>query len=91
MNRILLVDQPLYIKANTNVQLLISSLDVIHSFSLASLGIKVDAGLCREILLLVYLYLFLFTTRYYNADICNHVILYNLLILLYVTFILNIS
>lgn len=42
-SRIILVDQPLFIKANTNVQLLISSLDVIHSFSLPSLGIKVDA------------------------------------------------
>jgi cytochrome c oxidase subunit 2 len=30
-------------KVNTTVQLLVSTLDVIHSFSLPSLGIKVDA------------------------------------------------
>ena len=41
--RIILVDQPLYIKANNNVHLIISSLDVIHSFSLPTLGIKIDA------------------------------------------------
>lgn len=43
LGRIILVDQPLYIKSNTNTQLTISSLDVIHSFSLPTLGIKVDA------------------------------------------------
>jgi len=43
LGRIILVDQPLYIKANNNTQLTISSLDVIHSFSLPTLGIKVDA------------------------------------------------
>lgn len=43
LGRIILVDQPLYVKYNTNTQLTISSLDVIHSFSLPTLGIKVDA------------------------------------------------
>lgn len=43
LNRIILVDQPLYIASNNNTQLIISSLDVIHSFSLPTLGIKVDA------------------------------------------------
>lgn len=43
LGRIILVDQPLYIKANTNVHLIVSSLDVIHSFALPSLGIKIDA------------------------------------------------
>lgn len=42
-NRIILVDQPLFINYNHNINLLISSLDVIHSFSLPSLGIKIDA------------------------------------------------
>ena len=43
LNRIILVDQPLYIKSNNNIHLIISSLDVIHSFSLPTLGIKIDA------------------------------------------------
>ncbi len=43
LGRIILVDQPLYVKYNTNTQLTIASLDVIHSFSLPTLGIKVDA------------------------------------------------
>ncbi|MGI9214211.1 MAG: hypothetical protein ACR2HS_00660 [Gammaproteobacteria bacterium] len=43
LGRIILVDQPLYIKANNNVNLIISSLDVIHSFALPTLGIKIDA------------------------------------------------
>jgi heme/copper-type cytochrome/quinol oxidase subunit 2 len=43
LGRLILVDQPLYIKANQNVHLIVSSLDVIHSFSLPTLGIKIDA------------------------------------------------
>ena len=43
INRIILVDQPLYIKNNNNINLIISSLDVIHSFALPTLGIKIDA------------------------------------------------
>ena len=43
LGRIILVDQPLYIKANNNVHLIVSSLDVIHSFALPALGIKIDA------------------------------------------------
>ena len=43
LNRIILVDQPLYIKQNNNTHLIVSSLDVIHSFALPTLGIKVDA------------------------------------------------
>lgn len=43
LNRIILVDQPLFIKAYQNVHLIVSSLDVIHSFALPTLGIKIDA------------------------------------------------
>jgi heme/copper-type cytochrome/quinol oxidase subunit 2 len=43
IGRIILVDQPLFIKCNSNYNLLVNSLDVIHSFSLPSLGIKIDA------------------------------------------------
>ena len=43
LGRIILVDQPLFIKANNNTHLIVSSLDVIHSFALPTLGIKVDA------------------------------------------------
>ena len=43
LGRLILVDQPLFIKQNNNTNLIISSLDVIHSFSLPSLGIKIDA------------------------------------------------
>lgn len=43
LGRIILVDQPLYIPKNSNIHLIISSLDVIHSFSLPTLGIKIDA------------------------------------------------
>lgn len=43
LNRLILVDQPLFLKANNNTQLIISSLDVIHSFALPTLGIKIDA------------------------------------------------
>jgi heme/copper-type cytochrome/quinol oxidase subunit 2 len=43
IGRIIYVDQPLFIHSNTCTSLIISSLDVIHSFSLPVLGIKVDA------------------------------------------------
>ena len=43
IGRIILVDQPLFLNSNNNYNLLINSLDVIHSFSLPTLGIKVDA------------------------------------------------
>lgn len=43
IGRIILVDQPLFLSCNTNYCLLINSLDVIHSFSLPTLGIKIDA------------------------------------------------
>ena len=42
-SRLILVDQPLFIPQNTNVSLEINAVDVIHSFSLPALGIKVDA------------------------------------------------
>jgi len=42
-SRLLLVDQPIFIPQYTNLSLEINSNDVIHSFSLPSLGIKVDA------------------------------------------------
>ena len=38
----ILVDQPLYVHSGIQTILLISSSDVIHSFSLPSLGVKVD-------------------------------------------------
>lgn len=43
ISRLIYVDQPLFIHSNTCTTLLITSLDVIHSFSLPVLGIKVDA------------------------------------------------
>lgn len=43
LGRLILVDQPLFLSKNTNYNLIINSLDVIHSFSLPTLGIKVDA------------------------------------------------
>jgi cytochrome c oxidase subunit 2 len=41
--RLILVDQPLFLPQFSNVSLQIHSNDVIHSFSLPALGIKVDA------------------------------------------------
>lgn len=41
--RLLSVDQPLFLPANTEVRLLITSADVIHSWAVPSLGIKMDA------------------------------------------------
>jgi heme/copper-type cytochrome/quinol oxidase subunit 2 len=41
--RLTLVDQPLFIPHKSTVCLEVSSVDVIHSFSVPSLGIKVDA------------------------------------------------
>merc|ERR1712045_777243 len=37
------VTNSIYLPSKTNIKLLVSSNDVIHSFSLPSLGIKVDA------------------------------------------------
>jgi cytochrome c oxidase subunit 2 len=41
--RLLTVDHPLYIPLETNIRFLITSKDVIHSFAIPSLGLKVDA------------------------------------------------
>lgn len=41
--RLILVDQPLFLPTGTSVSLQVNSNDVIHSFSLPALGIKVDA------------------------------------------------
>jgi cytochrome c oxidase subunit 2 len=41
--RLLTVDHPLYLPVETNIRLLIASKDVIHSFAVPSLGLKVDA------------------------------------------------
>lgn len=41
--RLLCVDNPLYIPSYTNILLVITSADVIHSFALPSAGIKLDA------------------------------------------------
>lgn len=41
--RLILVDQPLFLPKHNPIALEISATDVIHSFSLPSLGIKVDA------------------------------------------------
>jgi hypothetical protein len=41
--RLLTVDNPLFIPVETTIRLLITSNDVIHSFSIPSLGLKVDA------------------------------------------------
>ena len=40
---LLAVDNPLYIPVDTNVQLLLTSTDVIHSFGLPAFGLKTDA------------------------------------------------
>jgi len=41
--RLLTVDHPLYLPVETNIRLIITSTDVIHSFAVPSLGLKVDA------------------------------------------------
>jgi cytochrome c oxidase subunit 2 len=41
--RLLTVDHPLFLPVETNIRLLITSKDVIHSFAVPSLGLKVDA------------------------------------------------
>ena len=41
--RLSLVDQPLFVAAGSNVGLCVSSVDVIHCYSVPALGIKVDA------------------------------------------------
>nr|ABQ11830.1 cytochrome c oxidase subunit 2 [Iphiteon panicea] len=42
-NRLLEVDNRLIIPTNTNIRILITSTDVLHSFTIPSLGIKADA------------------------------------------------
>ena len=42
-NRVLEVDNRLIIPINTNVRILITAADVLHSFTIPSLGIKADA------------------------------------------------
>lgn len=41
--RLLQTDNPIIVPIKTNVRLLVTSSDVIHSFSIPSLGIKIDA------------------------------------------------
>ena len=41
--RLLTVDQPLYVPLNTHIKFLVTSVDVLHSWAVPSLGIKVDA------------------------------------------------
>jgi len=41
--RLLEVDNPIYVPVNTHVRLLITATDVLHSWAVPSLGIKVDA------------------------------------------------
>lgn len=41
--RLLTVDKPLVLPVNTNIRILVSSYDVLHSFAVPSLGIKMDA------------------------------------------------
>lgn len=41
--RLLSVDNPLYLPIETNIRLIITAKDVIHSFAVPSLGLKVDA------------------------------------------------
>jgi cytochrome c oxidase subunit 2 len=43
MLRLLSVDQPLIIPTELQIRLIVSSVDVIHSFGVPSLGLKVDA------------------------------------------------
>ena len=42
--RLLSVDKPLYIPKNIPIRLIITSEDVIHSFSIPHLGIKIDSN-----------------------------------------------
>lgn len=41
--RLLSVDNPLYLPTNTNIRILVTSDDVIHSWSVPSFGVKTDA------------------------------------------------
>tara|TARA_B100001146_G_C16189601_1_gene438507 strand:+ start:2361 stop:2672 length:312 start_codon:yes stop_codon:yes gene_type:complete len=41
--RLIQVDYPLHLPINTHIKALVTSTDVIHSFSVPALGIKVDA------------------------------------------------
>lgn len=41
--RLLEVDKPIFCPANSFIRFLVTSADVIHSFSLPQLGIKIDA------------------------------------------------
>jgi len=41
--RLLLVDNPIVLPVDTNIRVLITSMDVLHSWAVPSLGIKVDA------------------------------------------------
>lgn len=41
--RLLEVDNPIYLPVNTHIRLVITSEDVLHSWAMPSLGIKVDA------------------------------------------------
>ena len=41
--RLLTVDNPLVIPANTNIQILITAGDVLHSWAVPSMGLKTDA------------------------------------------------
>lgn len=54
--RLLEVDKRLILPINTNIRILVTSSDVLHSFSVPSLGIKVDAcpGRLNEFGVLVY-------------------------------------
>lgn len=42
-HRLLSVDNPLYLPAYTHIRLVMTSMDVIHSWAVPSLGVKVDA------------------------------------------------
>lgn len=50
------MDQPIYLPRNTHISFLITSTDVLHSYTIPSLGIKVDAcpGRINEVSFIVH-------------------------------------
>jgi cytochrome c oxidase subunit 2 len=53
--RLLEVDNPLILPINTHIRLIVTANDVIHSFSMPSLGLKIDAipGRLNQISLII--------------------------------------
>jgi cytochrome c oxidase subunit 2 len=54
-NRLLEVDNPIYLPANRQIRFIVTATDVLHAFSVNSLGIKVDAvpGRLNQVMALI--------------------------------------